>query len=225
MSTNTNLPPIVFPEATEFLTKRPNARRGLSFKYILAVVYVFGGISALIALLSKFVAHPLFLQLTEDRRSYAQIAIKGMRHLNAKLSSMVSYNPPIRQSIAGERYTDSETQTYEEDTKTKSSNNTKDKVFSSVDEEADSKEESNPLKTHLTDLSDKSSIAETEDVKSDLEELNSMIMGLGFRGVTPKAIKLDSRPDSSPDIATDIKKEIRSIKGSLLSTRRVPTPN
>lgn len=216
MATNGRLPPIVFPENDEFLARRPNRRRDLSLKHVLAVLYAFGGVSALLTILSKFVIQPLFLQLSEDRRSYASVAIAGLRALNSKLSAMVSYNPPIRESLAGEKYADAETQTEEQDTKGK------DDIFS--EEKPVEREQHDLLNEHLTELSSKSAIAETDSVKSALEELNSLVLGLGFRGVSTKAIKLDNRSES-PDIATDVKKEIRSIKGSLLSTRSLPNPN
>lgn len=217
MATDGRLPPIVFPENDEFLERRPNRRRDLSLKHVLAVLYVFGGVSALLTILSKFVIQPLFLQLSEDRRSYASVAISGLRTLNSKLSAMVSYNPPIRQSVAGEKYADAETQTEEQDTKGRED------IFAEEEKPAE-REKHELLNENLTELSSKSTIAETDSVKSALEELNSLVMGLGFRGVSTKAIKLDNRSES-PDVATDVKKEIRSIKGSLLSTRSLPNPN
>lgn len=102
--------PLVFPEVADFISK-PRTNKKISFTYLLAIIYIYGGVSAFIWIISKTILQPLFDQLTYDRRLYHNKAIDLVRDFNVKLSSAVSFIPAVRDSLAGEKYSDAQTQT------------------------------------------------------------------------------------------------------------------
>lgn len=103
---------VVFPETPLIKKNQPN--RKMSFKYLMVIVYIYGGIHALVWILSKSVLTPLFQQLVYDRREYHQMYLEALQNLTLKLSSLVSYIPPnilTWETSAGTKYSDAQTQT------------------------------------------------------------------------------------------------------------------
>ncbi|CAN6671611.1 hypothetical protein TRVA0_044S01398 [Trichomonascus vanleenenianus] len=126
---------------------------------------------------------------------------------------MVTVVPPIK-SLAGADYVDAQTQTEANP----SSSDAPEKDFT---EKSMGKE--------LQKLSEKAELSEVDSVKHTLEELSSIVTSLSFSGFGGRAITLDSLMKNKSKKTTEeknqideFKKEIRSIKGSLLSTRNFP---
>jgi hypothetical protein len=199
---------IVFPESSQFLRPRPARHVGLTLKQVLVVVYIFGGVSAFLALISKLVVEPLFLQLTADRSDYANLARRLLISLNARLSSAVSYVPPIR-SRSGSECTDAQTQTEMA---------TKGEFVTTVEPEKKAVDMSK-LCDSLSRLSSCDKLNTTQSVKFALDGVSSYIQTLSYPNIRSlNAADLTVSPKRHSDLVADVKKEIRSIKGSLLST-------
>jgi hypothetical protein len=204
---------IVFPELA---AKAYPSRKELSFKHILVIVYIFGGISALVALVSKTICRPLFDQLTQDRRDYSQLAARLLRHLNTKLASQVTYVPPVRDTQKGRKYVDGETQT-EEDAVSKMftvshGRSNDDDVSMCAD-----------LNASLNSVYDNGETFQLDGMKYAVEELSSLVHSLNFSVIKSLGKTAEKEKTSAKDYMSDLKKEIRSIKGSLLSARNFPT--
>lgn len=202
---------IVFPELA---LKSYPSKRELSFKHILVIVYLFGGVSAFLTLLSKTVLQPLFHQLTDDRRDYAQLASRLLRHLNTRLAAHASYVPPVRESQAGKKYVDEETQT-DDDPVTKM-------FVVSKQLSQDDMTLSAALNDALSNVQDSAETFQLGGLKYAVEELSTLVHSLSFSLV--KNLGKTAEKDKKPEIdhVAEFKKEIRSIKGSLLSARNFP---
>lgn len=104
---------LIFPESSSFV-KKDLSNRKISFRYLIVVLYIYGGVHGLVWLLSKTVLTPLFQQLIHDRREYHQRFLDLLVNFNIKLSSLVSYIPPsivTWESPTGSKYSDAQTQT------------------------------------------------------------------------------------------------------------------
>lgn len=215
---------LVFPENSQFITKKTKwTNQPVSLRYVLAVIYLFGGASATIALLSKFLLQPLMEQLTADRHDYASIALQRLQELSAKLSSMVSYIPPNKVSLSGVKYSDSQTQTESKPEPTGP-------IYPGVEEEKDKEDNEDHgarLIKMLNELDKVDGECKTTEFKNDLEDLESTATSLNYSGFGGGQImSLESTlkkkfSKNEPDRIQEFKKEIRSIKGSLLSTRSI----
>lgn len=211
---------LVFPETSGLVRKRPPPTQ-LTLGRLLLVVYMFGGISALISLVSKLILQPLFHQLVEDRRAYASQALNRLMKLNASLSCSVSYIPPSK-SIA-QHYVDQQVQTDVDPKRNPYS------MGSIVSAESDSIEV-NQLLESMRRLNSAMELETNMPLKNDLNELSSYVQSLtypssmsSFSGLGRIGGIADSSPGSKkqrPDVVGQFKKEIRSVKGSLLSMRR-----
>lgn len=106
---------LVFPEPSQFIIKK-NPNRKVSFRYLVIVAYVYGGVHALLWLLSKTVLTPLFQQLIYDRLEYHHKFFELLQDFNAKLATLVPFIPPkaiTYESPSGSKYADAQTQTDE----------------------------------------------------------------------------------------------------------------
>lgn len=202
---------LVFPETSDLVRKRPPPTT-LTLQRLLLVTYIFGGISALIALTSKLILQPLFQQLVEDRRSYAGQALNRLIKLNASLSSSVSYIPPSK-SVT-KHYVDQQVQT---DTNIK---NSSDPVYSNPNSSDPNAVDTNQLLESLRRLNAAMDLETSIPLKNELNELSSYVQSLSY----PASLGisgLNSKPASTrPNVVAQVKKEIRSVKGSLLSMRK-----
>jgi hypothetical protein len=243
---NPNIPALIFPETPAVATKAGSRNRRLSLAHLLVVVYIYGGVSALTYLVSKTILAPLFAQLTYDRRDYLGVAISKLADLNVRLAGAVSYIPPIRESRAGEKYADAQTQT-EVTEVAKISNSNESAYGTSVtatvsatssksvafDEEpatpaqaaaARSQKlcsELSALSTSLTTLRSHTELQHVASLKSTLDDAKQFADRL-FAGADADKVPGTTRRTRG-DLVTDVKKEIRTFKGSFLSARSFPT--
>jgi hypothetical protein len=197
---------IAFPESSEFITRRPT-RVGLTFRRLLLIAYIFGGVSSLIAVASKFVIEPLFEQLTQDRREYAILAKGLFVRLNAKLTEAVSYVPPVSYTLGKRRYVDSQVQT----------GLPKQHGLKTCEADADTEK----MKDAFRQLTVNSSVEQMGSMKQLLEGLSGYIHSLAYsnlRGALVDLSSLANRDETpKPDLIQELKKDIRAVKGSLLS--------
>ncbi|VVT44690.1 uncharacterized protein SAPINGB_P000500 [Magnusiomyces paraingens] len=124
MSVQQNQPlRLVFPESSSFIPKKSSSNRAISFRYLILVAYIYGGVHVLVWLLSRTLVTPLFQQLVYDRREYHEKFFELLRDLNTKLSSFVPFIPPTAlityETPSGSRYADAQTQTNPEEEETK----------------------------------------------------------------------------------------------------------
>lgn len=238
-SVGRGLPPLVFPETADFIQKTRTNKK-VSFTYLLAIVYIYGGVSVFLWLLSKTVLNPLFHQLTYDRRVYHNKGVDLIRDLNARLSSLVSVIPSMRESLGGERYSDAQTQTDSASTTLNASPIYSTYVETSVS--TTSKEKSVGFISDLTPA--EMSVARTQKMCDKINSLTSALKSLRdgsrlenvntlkysadrLKGLTDTlhgGLDLERTPGTKPrtEMVSDLKKEIRSFKGSFLSARSFP---
>lgn len=238
-----SMPPLIFPETADFIRKTRTNKK-ISFTYLLAVVYIYGGVSAFLWIVSKTILNPLFLQLTYDRRVYYNKAIELLGDLNVKLSSLVSFIPPIRESLAGEKYADAQTQTDMDPSSTGPSSYYSTSVTATVSttseksvsfessshltpaEAANARttrlcEKLNLLSSNLESLYEDSACKNSGPLRYSLLQLKSSTDTLS------SGLDLDRIPGTKTrtEKVQDVKKEIRSFKGSFLSARSFPGIN
>lgn len=199
---------IVFPELA---VKTYSSKKDLSFKHVLVTVYIFGGVSALMALLSKTILSPLFEQLTQDRRDYSQLATRLLRDLNSKLASQATYVPPVRDVQTQRKYVDDETQTDPDSVG---------HAFSDANNRSNDHELalSKDLTTSLSEVYDDDETFQLDGMKYAVEELSALVHSLNFSMIRGLG-QLAKDKNFGKDHMNETKKEIRSIKGSLLSAR------
>lgn len=210
---------IVFPEAAELVLTKTSRNRTLNLKQLIATIYMFGGISAVIVLLSKFVIQPLYEQLTLDREGYAQLATNKVRDINVLLSKLVSTVPPVKVDRDGKTYCQASTQT-EDPKSNKNKKNKQPAPTIPVDPEEKS------MSQQLNRLGSNTELQETAATKYALEQLSGLTTTLSFPqygGKLPNFdLKVKQKDDKlEKDVHGEIMKEIRSIKGSLLSARQI----
>ncbi|KAG5358337.1 hypothetical protein CJU89_4858 [Yarrowia sp. B02] len=218
-----------FPEPSSLeieFAKQMNRPRTVQFKQLAAVLYIFGGTSALIYIVSKTILNPLFEELTFARSEYATHARRLMEQLNAKLSSMVSYIPPVR-ALQGQRFVDAQTQTEEEDEDKsevllgKSSLVAfgespmqlklaeKEKQQRLIDDSVDNLERLTDSLKFAGEVSDLSALS---GFKYQVEELTNYSDQLAMTGYSMMKSGLPGHETAM----SETKKEIRSLKGSVL---------
>lgn len=222
-----------FPEPSSFeieFAKQMNRPRTVQFKQLVAVLYIFGGTSALIYIISKTILNPLFEELTFARSEYAIHARRLMEQLNAKLSSMASYIPPVR-ALQGQRFVDAQTQTEDEEGEDipnpslgKSSHVSfgespmqlklaeKEKQQKLIDDSVDNLERLADSLKHAGEVSDLSALS---GFKYQIEELTNYSDQLAMSGYSMMKSGLPGHETAM----SETKKEIRSLKGSVLSVR------
>lgn len=242
---NPNIPALIFPETAALATKAGARNRRLSLAHLLVVVYIYGGVSALTYLVSKTILAPLFAQLTYDRRDYLGVAISRLADLNVRLAGAVSYIPPIRESRAGEKYADAQTQTEVTEAANTSSNESPygTSVTATVspttsksvafDEEPSTPaqaaaarsqklcSELTALSSSLATLRSHTELQNVSSLKSTLDETKQFADRL-FAGADADKVPGTTRRTRG-DLVADVKKEIRTFKGSFLSARSFPT--
>lgn len=222
-----------FPEPSELqieFAKQLNRPKTVQFKHLAVIMYIFGGTSALIYIVSKTILSPLFQELTFARSEYAQHARRLMEELNAKLSTMASYIPPVR-ALQGEKYADAQTQTDEDGTE-----NTVNHVTSSMSVSFD---DSTPLQRALAEKEKHAnmvndSIANLERLQDSLKhagEVSDLTSLSGFKYQVEELTNYSDQLAMSgysmmksglpghETAMSETKKEIRSLKGSVLSVR------
>lgn len=236
------LPSLVFPESTDFLQSTRKSKK-VSFTYLLVIVYIYGGVSVFLWLLSKTVLNPLFQQLTYDRRFYNSKAFDLVCELNARLSSVVSVIPSIRESLGGQKYSDAQTQTDPARVTSSSSSNPAyttyvDAAVSTTPSQSKSVgfvsdltpaeaavartqkmcEKMDGLTSSLKKMRDESTISQVSTLRYSADRLKGLVDTL-YSG-----LDLERTPGTKPrtEIVSDVKKEIRSFKGSFLSARSFP---
>lgn len=196
------MPGIAFPEGPELFVSRTQARKSILLRRVLAIIYISGGLSALLAIAAKFIVTPLFEQLTEARQSYATLARKLLEKNISKLTSMVSVVPTVKRldSLKTVMY-DSQTQTTDliRGIRTGKENH-------SVETEIDSCKKTNLALAQ----------AKTEAANKPFSELHDSLDQM-LTYIHQLTYKLDGA-GKTKDIIGDLRKEIRQTKGLLLNS-------
>lgn len=245
------MPPLIFPETADFINKSRKSKK-VSFTYLLAVIYIYGGVSVFLWIVSKTILHPLFEQLTYDRRVYHNKAIDLVRDFNVKLATIVSYIPAIRASRAGEKYSDAQTQTdaSAEGPASASTSSAEPNTYvhasvstSSPASSGAAAEKSVSFETDLTPS--EAASARTQKLCDKLSSLAQNLKTLGDETKVDNAdplrysadrlkslsdtlysgLELERTAGTKPrtEMVAELKKEIRSFKGSFLSARSFPS--
>jgi hypothetical protein len=136
---------------------------------------------------------------------------------------MISVVPIRLQSTSGTGYLDAQTQTEPElelNEELDSKPTMKTVRFEDEIQGVSSSNRYYTLAESLKRFSQDSELPETESLKHGVDELSSYLETIRYTGFGPLSfgIKSQSVSSGSNDSVGDIKKEIRSIKGSLLST-------
>lgn len=208
---------------TERVTRPNNHGRRLTFTNLLVILYIYGGLSAFLFLVSKTILNPLFQQLTYDRRVYHAKAIDLLRDLNDRLQKKVSTIPRVTPTA---KYADAQTQTSLTDPVryTTTAVGFEDEMSQVDAVRARTKKLCSRLEvltTGIKDLTDKSQFEQVGTMKYAITELKSMTDTLN------SGIDMDRRPGvkSRAEMVSEVKREIRSFKGSFLSARKFPGVN
>lgn len=195
------MPEIAFPEGPELFTHRKQARKSLLLRRVLAIIYISGGVSALLALVAKLIVTPLFEQLTQARQSYATLARKLLEKNTSKLASMVSVVPAVKRLETSKIVMyDSQTQTTDIVRGIKTG-----KENLSVEAEINSCKKTNLA---LTEAKAEAEIKPFSELHDSLDQMLTYIHQLTY--------KLDGA-GKTKDIIGDLRKEIRQTKGLLLN--------
>lgn len=243
------MPPLIFPETADFI-KKSRKSKNVSFTYLLAIIYIYGGVSVFLWIVSKTILHPLFEQLTYDRRVYHNKAIDLVRDFNVKLSTVVSYIPAIRGSRAGEKYADAQTQTdaAAEGPSSASTSSVEPSTYvhasvSTATDTGSGAEKSVSFESDLTPS--EAASARTQKLCDKLSSLAENLKTLGDKTKVENAdplrysadrlkslsdslysgLELERTAGTKPrtEMVAELKKEIRSFKGSFLSARSFPS--
>lgn len=240
-------PPIImYPEHLEEAHKPPPL---ITPGRLVNTAYFVGGLAALVHGASKYLVTPMAASLTEARHDFASHSQGKIDEMNERLEKLVSKIPPgaktlkpTDDTVAGED-TDSETsdptELYHRDMGTQTSPPSSRRSSSSSDslttpaKKDPTDYQANGLKilnSHLNELLDAGSRVEKAN-KQRQESLNKLrhnvdgmmygaIGGANVWSQTEDVAKKREREQN--DAVEELKKEIRGVKGVLLSAKRFP---
>lgn len=182
---------------------------------VLGIVYCFGGVSAVLVFLSKFVITPLFDELTFERRLFVDDARNRVVHLNSLLSRIVKEKPL---TVSG--LTERSVPAVEGSVKpTRFKKDADKKVDEMIAELRDLRFEAQQI-----DPND-SALKSCQALTNQANELAKYIRQLQFETVPTSTVFLPPIASGEPNKASsilgqaivDCTKEIRSFKSSVLS--------
>jgi hypothetical protein len=224
-------PPVVtYPE---FLTVR--SRPALTAKRLMVMLYLFGGLSAVLYGTSTYLIAPLIAQLTHARHQLALTAQQNLERLAARLKGFVSIIPPKVSAGACEGTGSNEsedgdpTEVFHRDVGVQTGMISDGVEPLTLDKQA---ARLNSLHGTLRSLNQVNLDADdaTTSMTTSLTRLTAYLDGLCYDVPSYKFGNqvLDFDRAASRSGATDcvagLKREIRSMKGVLLSSRAFPRP-
>lgn len=240
-------PPIImYPEHLEEAHKPPPL---ITPSRLVNAVYAVGGCAALLYGASKYLVTPMSASLTEARHDFATHSQSKLDEMNQRLEKLVSKIPAGAKTAQSQdenavgEDTDSETsdptELYHRDMGTQTSPPQSRRSSSSSDDSTQAKKKDpttyetdrlSALNSHLNELLDASSRVETVN-KERQDSLNKLrhdvdsmmygsIGGVNIWTQTEEAAK--KREKEQQDAVEELKKEIRGVKGVLLSAKRFP---
>ncbi|KAI5358320.1 Putative peroxisomal membrane protein [Septoria linicola] len=237
-------PPIItYPE---FLVEAHKPPPLITPARVLNTLYAAGGLATLVHAASKYIITPMVDNLSESRHDFLSHSQSKVDELNDRLSKLVSQQPGARSaaSEAGDD-TDSETsdptELYHRDMGTQTEAPPEPKPLISQSEEKKDHVEwaTNGLKimeSHISEMADASDKA-GESHKDRLEKMNNLrhyldqlLYGtIGGPMWTEQSIQnaygsngTNGESKKEDDAVEELKKEIRGVKGVLLSAKRFP---
>ena len=240
-------PPIImYPEHLQEAHKPPPL---ITPARLLNTTYFVGGLAALIYGASKYLVTPMSDSLTEARHELAAHSQSKIDEMNEKLESLVSKVPAFTSQNRGEgvdgeedaeSVTSDPTELYHRDMGTQTSPPLTRSSSSSSDADGTKAPKKTPteyqsaalgiLQSHLQDMLSASERVEqanktrkesADKLRHYLDEVSYGTMtSLNIWGQTAEANK--KREAQSEDAVEELKKEIRGVKGVLLSAKRFP---
>lgn len=240
-------PPIImYPEHLEEAHKPPPL---ITPGRLVNTAYFVGGLAALIYGASKYLVTPMSDSLTEARHEFATHSQSKVDEMNSKLEKLVTKVPPgaktIRPQDEGATDEDADSVTsdptvfYHRDMGTQTSPPQSRRSSSSSDEVAQPKRKDpiayqntvlSILHSHLNEILDTGNRVETanKERQDSLNKLRHNVEGMlygsmgGINVWNQTEVAAKKREKEQQDAVEDLKKEIRGVKGVLLSAKRFP---
>ena len=245
-----DVPPIItYPEFLVHANKPPPL---VTTSFLLNTAYFASGLAATMWGLSKYIVEPMQAHLAESRHEFLEHASSQLTNLNTKLTSVVSTVPSSRLSTsnkadqaadnASEKSEDSDpTELFHHDIGTQTSPtllSRRESVASSssdqssTDPPAQQEDRLRNISSNLKDLQSSSRRStETEaQINTQLAELNSYLSDMRYSSQYASASKYTgawaglgggASTDTNDEI-DNFMKDIKAVKGVLLSTRSFP---
>lgn len=216
---------LVFPENTGSL---PQGKRPLGLKKVLAVIYLFGGMSGVVVLLSKFIVAPLFEQLTFDRRVLVEEARERLTQLNMTISSALTRIPAIKTSrsdyVEQSIQADSTSNVLSEAAETSREAVTRDLEAAAIADKYIAELRDFHEQVKALDPNDETATAQSA-VASQANELARTLRNIQFEAVPSSMMAMSISQAKQGEgshalgqAVIDCKQEIRSLKSSILSS-------
>lgn len=242
---HTNGPPIImYPEHLEEAHKPPPL---ITPGRLLNMTYFVGGLAALIYGASKYLVTPMSDSLTDARHDFATHSLCKIDEMNEKLETLVSKVPDKKsRSDDQEAEDDAESDTsdptelYHRDMGTQTSPPLTRSSSSSSDADATKPAKKTPteyqsaglsiMHSHLQDMLNAGERMEKENKErqDSANKLRHYLDGVMYGGMSSLNVwgqteeAAGKREEESEDAVEELKKEIRGVKGVLLSAKRFP---
>lgn len=230
-------PPIItYPE---FLVEAHKPPPLITPTRILNSVYVAGGIAALLYGASKWIINPMVDTLSDSRHDFLSHSQTKVDEMNERLEKLVSKLPEPKKETSEqddeeESVTSDPTELYHRDMGTQTS-----PLPSRRSSLPGAPEQKKPvdyqtgaleiMRSHLTELADGAEQAEegSKERQDKMNKLRHYLDGLIYGGPTLNAWQtsedaITMKNGASDDAIEELKKEIRGVKGVLLSAKRFP---
>jgi hypothetical protein len=242
-------PPIItYPE---FLVEAHKPPPLITPARILTTAYVVSGVAALLYGASKFLVGPMSDSLTEARHDLAMHSQAKIEEMNDRLTTLVSKVPDAgkKDKTLGDEAADDEsvtsdpTELYHRDmgTQTSPPDSRTSSLSSGIGAGGERQSPSDHaskvlgiLQSHLDEFILRDTRIETanKDKQESMNKLRSYLDGLMYtntayggmweNGVWSNEEKKDDKKKKEEDVVEELKKEIRGVKGVLLSAKRFP---
>ena len=246
---NTSAPPIItYPE---FLVEAHKPPPLITPGRIVNTAYVAGGLAALIYGASKYLVAPMSISLTESRHEFAVHSQSKIDEMNDRLAKLVSKAPDVKKDMdktaeteiddEAESETSDPTELYHRDMGTQTSPLPSRRASLSSTSNPDKNDKKKDMaeyqstglqimKSHLDEMLARSEkLADTHKDRQDsvnklrhyLDTVMYASAGIAAWGMGEDAGK-EGGKEGKDDALEELKKEIRGVKGVLLSAKRFP---
>ena len=237
-------PPIItYPE---FLVEAHKPPPLITPARIVNTAYLAGGLAALIYGASKYLVAPMTANLTDARHEFASHSLGKIDEMNERLGKLVSKMPEPKKEKAVEFDVDDEAESETSDptelfhrdmgTQTSPRESRRPSLSSSPSDTSEKKKDQvsyqttalEIMKERLSDMLQRTEALEIpnkerQDSVNKLRQYLDTLMyaspGISMWSSTEDA---DKAKESKEDVVEDLKKEIRGVKGVLLSAKRFP---
>lgn len=230
-------PPIItYPE---FLAEAHKPPPIITPSRILNTAYLASGLAAVIYGASTFLVKPMSVSLTESRHDFAAHSNSKIDELNERLSKLVSKLPESKKQTVEsdsddvESITSDPTELFHRDMGTQTSPPLSPRPSSSASATTKSKVDAhndrlNIISSHLSELLSGVEAGEkpAEDRLEETNKLRNYLDTMIYRSQTMNVWTAEGtttsgpKKDASEDAIEELKKEIRGVKGVLLSAKR-----